>query len=210
MPGNDKRNLTLALTLLGMLSWGCGSLPDTHYYDIQISPVHEGRAAEEGGVGSGVWLDTVEVPTHLEGPGIFYRASSYEAGFYEYHRWIRPLSEGLTEGMMDYLKADGRFPVLAGQEDPVPPGAVMLRIKVLECNEVDFQEGKGSDHWIARLRLRATMIAPGGDPRKDLWIEEETRVKEQNACGVVRAIHEALERALPRVVDGLADFVLSL
>jgi uncharacterized lipoprotein YmbA len=190
-------------TLLVCLA-ACGAPPVTQYYDIQPFPERPAGADEPQGA-MRMHLLEVRVPAHLDDPRIFYRSSRYEAGRYEYHRWIRPLSEALAEAFLGYLRASNRFDRLAGPLDPrrgEMPEAVLV---VEECNEVDRIEADGS-RWVARISMRLILTEPGSSNPVERVFHEEIPVGERNASGVVAAINDGLARIFPRLAEQIIAF----
>jgi uncharacterized lipoprotein YmbA len=199
-------HLLLAGMVLALLA-GCGSPPITHYYDIQPSPDPAGSAKDRTGADC-LHLLEVRVPEHLDGPRIFYRSSHYEAGRYEYHRWIRPLSDAIAGEFLKYLRAKNRFASLAGPLDPRRPGAVEASLVVDECNEVDLV-AEGASQWIARISMRMILEDPDSASRREVAFQEEIPVSERNASGVVTAINEGLARIFPQAYEQIEEFVRS-
>jgi ABC-type uncharacterized transport system auxiliary subunit len=87
---------------------GCASVPPTHYYTFQpqigssTSP-----AAPTYPVTLGVEAYEAETPYQQE--RIVFRTSPYEVNFYEYHRWLRPPTDLVTEQAQKLLQSSGLF-----------------------------------------------------------------------------------------------------
>ena len=151
----------------------------------------------------GVQLIGVAVPSFLEGPRIFYRPSRYEAGHYEYHRWVRPLSEAIAQEFQQYVRATGRLAWVGGPEESIVPGACRVRLQVLDLNEVDHENGE----WTARVTLCVRLQSPDDRPAREYRIVEESRIQPRNPKGFVEAVNRSLDQVMVRIVDIIVDFI---
>ncbi len=192
---------TLASVLLFVLA-GCSStVPAVHYYDLRLPLPRETLGGVEG-ESSSVKLIDVVVPAYLNLPEIFYRTSSFEANYYEYHRWVRPLSESIESELLRSLRATGRFSRVAGVGDKIP-NACLVELRILDFNEED----RSGEDWIARICMVVTLI----DSREDRTIEkvlsEAEPVTERNAAGTVRALNRAFSRIIAAIVSEVETFM---
>jgi ABC-type uncharacterized transport system auxiliary subunit len=173
---------------------GCSSPPDIHYYDIRLPdppPATSGQDASSSVGPLPIRLVGVDLPAHLDLPEIFYRKSLYQAGYYDYHRWVRPLSESLEAELVRYLEKTGHFAVICDRRTDRDPAALRnaapaaLHIKVIEFNENDGQ----GDLWTveAEFLVRIDNL-PGGTTRR-ATLARSFPVSRRNAAGTVEALN---------------------
>jgi len=182
-----------------ILVTACSSPPETRYYDIRLPD----PAQSEGPRIGCVKVEEVAVPHHLDGPEIFYRSSTYEAGYYGYHQWVRPLSDSLFSEIVAYLGKTGRFERVVGPTEPLGEDDVRLRISVREFTEND---GDG-DAWIADVHV-AVKLGDGGvaQRRREMSIRRSVPISPRNAAGVVAALNEAWAQVAAAIVDEILSF----
>ena len=63
--------------------------------------------------------------------------------------------------------------------------------------------------WKARVTIRLQIRKPGSRVEREYQIREESTIQPRNATGMVQGINEALDRAMPRLMDHIADFLRS-
>jgi len=102
-----SRITALWLGILAVLS-GCASVPPTHYYTFQpISVI--GRETPSSRYPASIGIEAYEAETPYQQDRIVFRKSPYEVNFYEYHRWLRPPTELVTDQVQKLLKVSGLF-----------------------------------------------------------------------------------------------------
>lgn len=156
-----------------------------------------------------VQLLEVRVPEPLDDRRIFYRSSRFEAGHYEYHRWIRSPSEALADELVRFLAAANCFSQVAGPDDPLIPDAAKVRVWVDDLNEIDTTLETDDAHkdqaWSAKVSFRIQIMRTAHDEGGPLRIEEEEPVRMRSAKGVAIAINTALNRALSQSVAAIVE-----
>jgi len=176
---------------------GCASPPDVKYHDIKL-------AAPEAAAGSplgSLHLEQVSVPAHLDQAEIFYRTSAYDAGYYDYHLWVRPLSESLAFELLEYLRATGRFGTLAGPDER-SPGAWSMRLKVLEFAEND----SGGAVWTADVELLVRLREPATGRSRETRLARRIPLNARNAAGTVEALNRALSELSGEILAAIESF----
>jgi uncharacterized lipoprotein YmbA len=185
------------LGALLLLAAGCASPPAVQFHDIRLAMP---EAYTESDLGA-LQLERVTVPTHLDRAEIFYRTTEYDAGYYEYHHWVRPLSESLPSELMAYLRATGRFGSLAGPDERLP-AALRMRIKVLEFAENDA----GGEVWHADVALLVRMHDPSTGLSLEETLKRSVPLKVRNASGAVEALNRALSAAAGDILESIESF----
>jgi len=174
-----------ALLTFVMIAGACAAPPEVHYYDIRLPDPTPAQRIAGKGTGS-VAVESVVVPDYLDLPEIFYRKSAFEAGYYAYRRWVRPLSQSLAAELARYLRRSGRFAAVAGPGEDLP-GAATVSIEVLSFNENDGERGK----WTARAVFLVMIERPGSaSPRRTL-VERTVPIERRCASGAVQALNGA-------------------
>ncbi len=207
------RSVLAGLAALLCALIGCSSPPDIHYYDIRLpdppslpgvsSDVVPGVSSDAGPLP--IRLVGVDLPAHLDLPEIFYRKSLYQAGYYEYHRWVRPLSESLEAELVRYLEKTGRFAVIgdrkADADLPLPGGDAPtgLHINVIEFNESD---GEG-DLWTVEAEFRVRFDNLPGGTTRSATLSRSFPVSRRNAAGTVEALNLVFAEIVGELVDEL-------
>lgn len=87
---------------------GCASVPPTHYYTFkpQIGLATDAISPQYP-LTLGVEVYEADIPYQQE--RIVFRTSPYEVDFYEYHRWLRPPTELVTDQVRKLLASSGLF-----------------------------------------------------------------------------------------------------
>jgi ABC-type uncharacterized transport system auxiliary subunit len=87
---------------------GCANIPLTHYYTFQP------EVEKKGGTKAPKYpyvmaVDTFEADVPYQQDKIVFRTSPYEVNFYEYHKWLRPPEELVTNQIVKLVSAAGMF-----------------------------------------------------------------------------------------------------
>ncbi len=91
-----------------LLLSGCASVPPTHYYTFQPVLGIEIKTTSPR-YPSTIAIEAYEAESPYQQDRIVFRKSPYEVNFYEYHRWLRPPTELVTEQVHKLLGASGLF-----------------------------------------------------------------------------------------------------
>jgi uncharacterized lipoprotein YmbA len=197
-----KPRVACAFGILMLVVTGCGKLPQTHYYLLELRDVHSSASSSFAGAGGweiGVRPFRVDPPYDQD--RIVYRVGdgSPEIGFYAYHRWAAPLSRMLPDLVAEGLAgADG-----VGSIEPVMPGrdyASYLQGRLLALEEIDR-----ADDQLVRIRLTLRLTSGDGD---ELWSETlsaEGSMRTEEVHVVVERMSELLAEALAEARADLAE-----
>ncbi len=108
----------------GMLS-GCAKIPFTHYYTFHPDLVGK-LSASASPVPVVLAIGTFEADIPYKQDRIVFRTSPYEVGFYEYHKWLRPLTELVLDKIVRQGKASGFFARVHGQAFQVAADYILV------------------------------------------------------------------------------------
>lgn len=105
-----KKQIFLTIRLIWLLCIaGCiANIPLMHYYTFQpgiVTTTETGSPKYPYILG----IETFEADVPYQQDRIVFRTSPYEVSFYEYHRWLRPPTELVTEQVQHDLKMAGLF-----------------------------------------------------------------------------------------------------
>ena len=183
----------LTLLLFGAGS-GCTSIPQTHYYLLELGghASHQSTHSPGGPPGLEIGVETFLVDPPYDQDRIIYRVGtdSPEMGFYAYHRWAVPLARMFPSVVAEGLR---ETPGVSSIE-PVTPGRVYdarLEGHVLSFEEIDTPEGhKAYVQLILTLRLQDRTV---------VWSDTlvgEGATQISSVSAVVREMRAALASAL--------------
>ena len=185
----------LGATLLLM---ACSSPPETRYYDIRLPDPGSIAGAPLGRI----IVDEVAVPDHLDGPEIFYRSSAYEAGYYGYHLWVRPLSTSLSAEIVAYLIRTGRFEEVVGPPEALGAEGIRLSVTVREFAEIDG----GGDVWTADVDVAFRLEDASARRHAERTITRSVPIAPRNAAGTVAALNQAWAEVAEVAMDEILAF----
>ncbi len=104
------RKRVLLIVWCVCLIWmnGCVDIPLTHYYTFppDIENPAERTSPKYSYV---IGIETYEASAPYQQDRIVFRTSAYEVNFYEYHRWLRPPAELVSEQVQKLFMASGLF-----------------------------------------------------------------------------------------------------
>jgi|GEM_PF-6527506 len=195
LPGRFALGAGLGLTFLLV---ACASPPETRYYDIRLPDPGSVAGASLGKV----IVDAVTVPDHLDGPEIFYRTSTYEAGYYGYHLWVRPLSESLSDEIVAYLKSTGRFERVSAPPETPGAGGIHLSLAIREFAEID---GEG-DVWTAAIHVDLKLGDGSARRPVERTIRRSEPIAPRNAGGTVVALNKAWSEVAEAILHEIVSF----
>lgn len=117
-PSVSTRHLRTALSMLllwGGILAGCAHIPLTHYYTFDPDRVAapETTAGDPAPVVLAIGAFEARIPYQHD--RLVFRTSPYEVGFYEYHKWLRPLPELVHTQVVRQGRASGLFSRVHGQ-----------------------------------------------------------------------------------------------
>jgi ABC-type uncharacterized transport system auxiliary subunit len=169
---------------------GCTSVPTTHYYAFQPTLTVSLQETENTTTSPfRISVESYEGDVPYQQDRIVFRTSVYEISFYEYHRWLRPPTELVTEQVLKHARASGLFRnVLAGGFDA--SARYVLDGRVLMFDQWYTGQNRSTVRVGVRYRLSAPELEEGV-----LWDETiETTADSPNMeiLEVIKAFETAL------------------
>ena len=188
-----------ACAVLGLLAvmfaTGCGGVPKTYYYTLQVPAV---PAPTDPRTNYILGVEHFRAPEILRDDRIVYYVSATQINFYQYHRWGSDPATLLAEFTAQWLESSGVFAQV--KMFPVRESVdYTLGGSVLSFEEVDSD---GS----AKVRLAIALSLVRTSDHKLVWSGEqrlETPVPERGVEGVASALNASCAQALRDMVPGL-------
>jgi len=195
-----KRSLQVrACAALGFLAAifiaGCGSVPKTYYYTLQVP---EAPAPNDPKTNYVLGVEHFRAPEILRDDRIVYYVSPTQVNFYQYHRWGSDPATLLSEFTAQWLQSSGVF--MQVKMLPVRERVdYTLGGKVTGFEEVDSDGG-------AKVRLALALSLVRTSDHKLVWSGErrqETPLAERGVEGVASALNASCAQALRDMIPGL-------
>jgi ABC-type uncharacterized transport system auxiliary subunit len=195
-----KRNLRsgawVALGLLAtFVSVGCGGVPKTYYYTLQVPAAPSANDPKTGYI---VGVDRFRAPAMLRDDRILYYVSPTQMNYYQYHRWAADPATMLSEFTVQWLASTGVF--AAARLLPTRERLdYTLAGRVLNFEEVDH-EGSGN------VRVALELSLTRASDRKVVWSSRkatEAPVQERGVEGIASALNASCAQLLREMIPGL-------
>ena len=188
-----------ACAVLGLLAAvfaaGCGGVPKTYYYTLQVPAV---PAPSDPKTNFVLGVEHFRAPEILRDDRIVYYVSPTQMNFYQYHRWGSDPATLLSEFTAQWLESSGVFTQV--KMFPVRERVdYTLGGSVLSFEEVDSDGG-------AKVRLALALSLVRTSDHKLVWSGEqrrETPLSERGVEGVASALNASCAQALREMVPGL-------
>ncbi len=181
-----KKLLQLTIILIfaaGLTS--CVSNIQTRYYLIDTEPTVE-RAKKHYPLI--LEVSNVGAPSRYQNR-MFYRASDYEVGFYEYSQWVETPAEMVRVELINMLWASGLF------DQVFPAGVIAAPDITLQCEVAGFDQVITSDGYFADCELKLEVTKREGG--KPIWTyESKSRVAQEGKEQFVAAMNKAVYKAI--------------
>src|SRR5271157_160361 len=188
-----------ACAVLGLLAAlfaaGCGGVPKTYFYTLQVPPA---PAPNDPRTSYVLGVEHFRAPEILRDNRVAYYVSPTQMNFYQYHRWGSDPATLLADFTAQWLESSGVFTqvkLLPARERV----DYMLGGSVTSFEEVDSDGGVK-----VRLALALSLVRTGD--HKLVWSGEqhvETPLPERGVEGVANALNAACAQALRAMVPGL-------
>jgi ABC-type uncharacterized transport system auxiliary subunit len=181
--------------LVALFAAGCGSVPKTYYYTLQV-PAAPAPADSRTTYVLGV--EHFRAPEILRDDRIAYYVSPTEMNFYQHHRWGAEPATLLSEFTAQWLESSGVF----AQVKMFPLRERVdytLGGEVISFEEVDSDGG-------AKVRVALALSLVRTSDRKLVWSGEqrqETPLPGRGVEGVASALNASCAQALREMIPGL-------
>jgi ABC-type uncharacterized transport system auxiliary subunit len=198
--GSFPAGACLVLGLLATaLAGGCGGVPKTYYYTLQVPAV---PAPTDPKTNYLLGVEHFRAPEVLRDDRIVYYVSPTQMNFYQYHRWGSDPASLLSEFTAQWLESSGVF----AQVRMLPARERVdytLGGSVTSFEEVDSDGG-------VKVRLALALSLVRTSDHKRVWSGEqrlETPLPERGVEGVASALNASCAQALRGMVPGLVTQV---
>jgi len=186
---------------------GCASaVPDTHHYRLSI-PMSEADRTEA--VGScldhtrpTLGIDNFEVAVGYDDVRMVYRESPYRLDHYDYHLWVAPPGELVSDALREGYDTSRWFAEVDRGGEATSDGT--LRGRVFAIEEVDVEPSQ----WMGRVALQLEVVDPETEER--LWSEsfDVTRpLTDRSPTGLAEATSAALAQIVRSSAREIAQAV---
>ncbi|MGD0224712.1 MAG: ABC-type transport auxiliary lipoprotein family protein [Terriglobia bacterium] len=188
-----------ACAVLGLLAAafvaGCGGVPKTFYYTLQVPAA---PAPSDPRTDYVLGVDHFRAPEFLRDDRIAYYVTPTQMNFYQYHRWGSDPATLVSEFTAEWLNASGAFTQV--RMLPVREHVdYTLGGSVRDFEEVDSDGG-------AKVRLALALSLVRTSDHKLVWSGEqrvETPLPGRGVEGVATALNASCAQALRELVPGL-------
>lgn len=192
---SPTRAWTIAGLLVAVLAAGCGGVPKTSYYTLQLPAA---PAPTDPKTNYLLGVEHFRAPQVLRDDRIAYYVSPNQINFYQYHRWGSDPASLLSEFTVQWLESSGVF----AQVKMLP---ARERVDYTLAGSVtSFEEFDSGGSVKARLGLTLSLVRMSD--RKLAWSGEqrvETPLSEHGVEGVARALNAACAQALRVMIPDL-------
>ncbi|MCX6357014.1 MAG: ABC-type transport auxiliary lipoprotein family protein [Candidatus Aureabacteria bacterium] len=188
-----KELVMLPVIALGLVS--CVTYMQTHFYTIDTAPAVTAAATQ---LPLTVSINNVRSPSRYQDQ-MFYRASDYRVGFYEYSHWVEPPSEMVRRALTNALKSSNLFKRVE------PIGIIGSANLILQTDIESFDQVISKEGTFAECTFVFELVKASSG--QSVWTyEAKARVKQQGKGKFVGAMSEAVAMALN---DALGDMAHS-
>lgn len=194
-----RRHFSLLWAAMGLLASllaaGCGGVPKTYYYGLQVPAL---PAASDPRTDFVLGVERFRAPELLRDDRIVYYHSPTELNYYEYHRWGSDPASMLSEITTQWINGLGIFAQVRSLPAREPVDYVLAG-RVFSFEEVDYKEGGK-----ARVSLELNLLR--SRDRKVVWSARrliETALQGRGVPGVASALNSATEQLLREALPGL-------
>jgi len=181
------------------LCYGCANIPLTHYYTFQPDVEKKAQTASPK-YPYVIAIDIFEADVPYQQDKIVYRMSPYEVNFYEYHKWLRPPEEMVTEQVLKLVSSAGMFRnVHSSAFESYSDYIIRGRIKMFDQW---YREGISS----VRVQLEYHLIAP--QEEQIIWmdtVETTTNVPKLEILETVKGFETALQENILQALTAIDE-----
>ena len=169
---------------------GCATVPNTHYYTFRptLSASLQGDEATRSPFSLSVEGYGGDVPYQQD--KIVFRISAYEINFYEYHRWLRPPTELVTEQVLKQAGASGLFRSVVVEGDFDASTRYVLDGRVLMFDQWYTEQNRST----VRVGIRYRFFAP--EQEQDLLLDKIIETTADTPSMEILEVIKAFETAL--------------
>jgi ABC-type uncharacterized transport system auxiliary subunit len=193
--------LYLLVMLIVVGSGGCSSVPSTNYYTFapELAPPSPASSATYPYV---LAIDAFQADVPYQQERIVYRVSPYQVNFYEYHRWLRPTNDVVTDQVLNVLEAMHLFKRVHAQPYDIPSDYVLQgQIKM-------FDQWAETTPPVVRIQIDYRFLAAQSE--RVLWaqrIDTTVPLASLGLVDTVKGFESALQENLRQALSELAEIL---
>ncbi|MBN1155194.1 membrane integrity-associated transporter subunit PqiC [candidate division KSB1 bacterium] len=195
-----KLNIALLIIITSLIV-NCSSVPEIHYYllDYQLNDTDSYQQPKFDKI---LGVQKFDIAPLYDQDKIVYRESVYEGKFYNYHRWIAPLDEMITEKTIEHITASDLF------QNVIRFPADVKVDYILAGKILAFEEWDQDQQWFAHIRLMLELIE--SNDRTTLWkdiIDIKNPVPRKQPLDLVKAMNEGFKESIENTLIELESSI---
>ncbi len=171
---------------------GCAQVPFTHYYTFDPDNVGQADIGESPAASPPapvvLAIGTFEADVPYQQDRIAFRRSAYEVGFYEYHKWLRPLTDLVQAEMIRQSKASSLFSRVHGQAFQVAADYILLGTITM------FDRWDGATSSETRIQITYQLLDASGE--QIIWMDSIASAAPVSSLGAPVTTVQSFETAL--------------
>ncbi len=187
-----------AALLLAILLLGCGTVPRTSIYTIDLSEAERRQGPAEGNPALAVGVSS---PRYLQQAYIAKRSSPYSLDISRYSKWDMAPDKLVAWAFRDALSKTGRFKEVETY-NTAPGGYYELDVTLGNFELLD--EGGAS---YALFSVEVVLSSPGGEVLYSESFSKKSKLSEKSFEGLARELSIAIEEALEGTRKGVIGAV---
>jgi ABC-type uncharacterized transport system auxiliary subunit len=190
----------ILLAMLTLFLYQCGSVPSTHYYQIEYQP--KPVKLLDTPLPYVVMINDFETDLIYRDDKIVYRDSPYQVKYYNYRRWIAPPQRLVSEAIFSQIQQAGIFEIVTNE--PIAQKTDLILTGRIRA----FEEWDEATSWYGHVKIDFQLLK--ADTREIIWQNSFTQkqpVAINEPVEVVKAISAATQQivhsAMTEIVDQL-------
>ena len=192
-----RLSMLLSLCLWASLT-GCGAkIPPTHYYTFAPHAESMAQQPAAASVPAMLGLAAFDANAPYQQDKIVFRTSPYEVNFYEYHKWLRPPTDIVTETVRQQIAAARLF--RAVQDDDARTD-YLLRGRILMFDQW-YIEQRSSE-----IRIEIRYQLQEAEDERTIWTETiatKATTPSLDILGTIQAFETALQQNIRQAITGM-------
>lgn len=197
-----RKNVYLFLILL-FIFCSCGSIPEINYYviDYPVESISDNSKAKFNVI---LGVETFETAPIYEEDRIVYRDSPYEVKFYNYHHWIIPPKDMVTDKVIGHFSESHLF------EQVVPYPRFSQVDLICRGTLKAFEEWDVDNDWYARVKIHFELVSKKSNQL--IWhhtVANKIRVPEKNTLTLVETMGKSLQGCVNEALAEIEKFLFN-
>jgi len=198
-----RHKFSLLIIPICALLFDCSSIPETHYYLLDY-PIDHAVINENPKHNLTLGVLKFEVDPLYDQDKIVYRESLYEGKFYNYHRWISPPADIITQKIIEHIGASNLFMKVDLFPSHAKPD-FLLRGKIKA-----FEEWDQNNQWFSHVNIMFELI--DFQQENVVWkehVDVKNPVAEKKPLQLVESINETLKQCVEHALENIDNSLSS-